>query len=72
MVRVITIMDDVYVDLNRLKKSKDMSFSEILRFLLKERRDEGRNLIKLAGSISDMDVDRSSMERMRKGTVWNR
>jgi len=72
MVRVITIMDDVYVDLNRLKKSKDMSFSEILRFLLKERRDEGRNLIKLAGSISDLDVDRPSMERMRKGAVWNR
>jgi len=72
MVRVITIMDDVYVELNRLKKSKDMSFSEILRFLLKERRDESRNLIKFAGSITELDVDRGSMDRVRRNQMWNR
>ena len=70
MVKVITIMDDVYADLYRLKRSKDMSFSEILRFLLQERRDDGRSIINLAGSISDIDVDRKVVERVRKGYNW--
>lgn len=72
MVKVITIMDDVYADLYRLKRSKDMSFSEILRFLLKERRDEGRSIINLAGSISEDDVDRRAMEKVRRAYVWGR
>ena len=72
MVKVITIMDDVYADLYRLKRSKDMSFSEILRHLLKERRDESRSIINLAGSISEEDVDRRAMEKVRKTYVLGR
>ena len=67
MVKVITIMDDVYADLYRLKQSKNMSFSEIFRYLLQERKDEGRSIIHLAGSISEADVDHRAMEKIRKG-----
>jgi len=72
MVKVITIMDDVYAELYRLKTSKNMSFSEVMRFLLKQQRDEGRNLINLAGSITEFDVDRHAMEKMRKIYTLNR
>ena len=67
MVRVITIMDDIYADLYKLKKAKGMSFSEVLRYLVHERGREGRSLINLAGSVSEMDVDRKSVDRVRKG-----
>lgn len=66
MVKVITIMDDVYADLYRLKRSKDMSFSEVLRFLLQERREEGRSIMHLAGSVTEFDVDRRAMDKMKK------
>jgi predicted CopG family antitoxin len=66
MVRVITIMDDVYDDLKRLKSSKDMSFSQVLRFLLKERKQES-TIISLAGSIEDKDVHRRQVNRIRRG-----
>lgn len=73
MVKVITIMDDVYAELYRLKKSKGMSFSEILRYLLKERSKEGRNIISLAGSVEDEDVDKRTAEKIRKERYgWGR
>ena len=65
MVKVITIMDDVYAELYRLKRSKGMSFSEVLRFLLKERRNE-RTIINLAGSVDAKDINRGVMERIRR------
>jgi predicted CopG family antitoxin len=65
MVKVITIMDDVYAELHRLKKSKGMSFTEVLRFLLKERRSE-KTIINLAGSIDEKDISRTAMERIRR------
>jgi len=69
MVKVITIMDDVYSELYRLKRSKGMSFSQVLRFLLKERRSE-RTIISLAGSIDDTDINRGAVEKIRK--AYNR
>ncbi|MDD5339754.1 MAG: antitoxin VapB family protein [Candidatus ainarchaeum sp.] len=72
MVKVITIMDDIYAELYQLKRSKNMSFSEILRYLVKQRRDENRNIIALAGSINEMDVDRRAMEKVRRVYAWNR
>lgn len=66
MVKVITIMDDVYAELYRLKKSRNMSFSELFRHMLKERRAEGRSIISLAGSIGDEDIDRRAVERIKK------
>ena len=72
MVKVITIMDDVYAELYRLKKSKDMSFSEAIRYLLREKRDEGKSIMQLAGSINEIDLDRSALERARRGMNWGR
>ncbi len=72
MVKVITIMDDVYSDLYKLKTSKDMSFSQVMRYLLKQRRDEAKSIIALAGSINEMDVDRRAMEKVRRVYAWNR
>lgn len=69
MVKVITIMDDVYTELYRLKRSKGMSFSEVLRFLLKERRGEG-TIINLAGSIDEKDIRRGAIEKIRRENNW--
>lgn len=65
MVKVITIMDDVYAELYRMKKPKGMSFTEILRYLLKQSRKEGRELLGLAGSVDEQDIDRRVLHRMR-------
>lgn len=65
-------MDDVYADLYRLKKSKGMSFSEILRYLVNEQKAEGRSIISLAGSIEDSDINVRAVERIRKESVLGR
>ena len=70
MVKVITIMDDVYSDLYKLKKSKGMSFSELFRFLLKERREGTGSIISLSGSIGDLDINRRAVAR--REIAWNR
>lgn len=66
MVKVITIMDDVYSELYSLKKSKGMSFSQAIRYLLKERREGNTGLFNLAGSIEEKDIDRSAKERISR------
>jgi predicted CopG family antitoxin len=72
MVKVITIMDDVYADLYRLKKSKGMSFSEVFRHLLKERRDRGNSILSFAASIEDSDIDHRAVDKVRKEAAWGR
>lgn len=67
MVKVITIMDDVYAELYRLKRSKNMSFTEIIRHLIQEKEKESKNIISLAGSINEGDIDRRAMEGIRRG-----
>lgn len=64
MVRVITIMDDVYVELNRLKKSKGMSFSEAIRYLLHERQENEKQLKMFAGAIKEDDIDKKALIKM--------
>ncbi len=66
MVKVITIMDDVYAELYRLKRAKGMSFSGAIRYLLKERRDEGKQILSFAGSIDSSDIDRRAVEKVRR------
>ena len=66
MVRVITIMDDVYDELKELKNSKNMSFSQALRYLLKEKKSES-TIIQLAGSIDENDMYRRTATRIRRG-----
>lgn len=70
MVRVITIMDDVYAELYKLKHAKGMSFSEVFRYLLSERETK-QDILSLAGSIEDSDVDRRVVEG-KKGVQWKR
>ena len=73
MVKVITIMDDVYAELYRIKRSKGMSFSQVLRHLMEERDKEERNILSLAGSLNEGDVDRKTMEGIKRGTEeWRR
>ncbi|MDO8553805.1 MAG: antitoxin VapB family protein [Candidatus Micrarchaeota archaeon] len=73
MVKVITIMDDAYADLYRLKKAKDMSFTEIIRFLIQEREKEGRNILTFAGSVSEADIHKRTLDNIRKGrNDWGR
>ena len=67
MVKVITIMDDVYADLYRLKRSKNMSFTEILRHIMKENEKESRNIISFAGSLEELDIDRKMTESVKRG-----
>ena len=66
MVKVITIMDDIYSDLYKIKKSKGMSFSELFRYLLKERKETGRSIISHAGSLSDDDIDKRAIHKTAK------
>ncbi len=66
MVKVITIMDDVYADLYRVKIAKGMSFSGAIRYLLKERREEGKRILSFAGTIGNEDVDRRALEKVRR------
>jgi predicted CopG family antitoxin len=66
MVKVITIMDDVYSDLWKIKISRGMSFSELFRYMLDEMKDDRGNIISFAGTVGEMDVDRKVMERFRR------
>ncbi len=72
MVKVITIMDDVYSDLYKLKAAKDMSFSELFRYMLDRMGEERDNVISFAGSVSENDIDRRAIERLRKEIMRNR
>ena len=72
MVKVITIMDDIYVDLYKMKRSKNMSFSELFRYLLKERKEGTGSIISLAGRINHDDIDAHAVDKIRYETAWAR
>lgn len=73
MVRVITIRDDVYAELYRLKKSKGMSFSQIIEYLINEKQEKTKDVLSFAGSISREDVDSRGLEGIkREEESWRR
>jgi predicted CopG family antitoxin len=72
MVKVITIMDDVYVDLHKLKSSKDMSFSELFRYMLSEMKTDRENIISFAGTVSELDVDHRAVNKLRREALRSR
>lgn len=73
MVKVITIMDDVYSELFKLKRTKGLSFSGAIRLLLKENQKEKKNILSFAGSINEDDIDRRAMENAKRGMQeWRR
>jgi predicted CopG family antitoxin len=55
MVKTITIADDVYTELLRIKGNK--SFSEVLRELLKTRKGNSDTLLKMFGVLSEDEYD---------------
>ncbi len=66
-------MDDVYADLFRIKKGKGMSFTEVLRFLLKENDRENKNILAFAGTITQDDIDRKVVDSVKRGNHdWKR
>ena len=70
MVKVITIRDDVYAGLFRVKRNKQMSFSEAIEYLLSVENQERRkntSMFALSGSVSREEVDRRLLDRMRRG-----
>ncbi|NYZ76888.1 hypothetical protein H0O02_01075 [Candidatus Micrarchaeota archaeon] len=69
MVKVITIMDDVYADLYRLKRAKGLSFTGAIRYLLKEAGDEKKQILAFAGSIDAGEVDRRAEGYARRERV---
>lgn len=70
MVKVITIRDDVYAKLFKIKRAKDMSFSEVLDFLVtvfQEKKGKKTDMLALAGTVSKDEVDRRLLDRIRRG-----
>lgn len=70
MVKVITIRDDVYADLYRIKRPRGMSFSEVLEYLIardQQRRGRKTDMLALAGMVSPDGIDRRLLDKMRRG-----
>jgi predicted CopG family antitoxin len=68
MVKVITIKDEIYDELKRLKDAKDMSFSEVISYLLRvERERMGRRveLSSLKGSLTRDEIRKKLLKRLR-------
>ena len=68
MVRVITIRDDVYIKLDKLKKSKGMSFSEAIDYLisvLQEKRTD-LSIMEFAGILGPRDVDEKHLATLKR------
>ncbi|MGV8176358.1 MAG: antitoxin VapB family protein [Candidatus Bilamarchaeaceae archaeon] len=72
MVKVITIRDEVYVELNRLKKSKDMSFGDAIDYLLKQDANSKSDLFDFSGSVTSSDIDSSIMHSVVREKKWKR
>ena len=68
MVKVITIKDDVYKKLLRLKRKRGESFSEVIEYLLNysARGEHARSLVNLAGSIGERSVRKDRLRRVLK------
>ncbi|VVB97974.1 Putative antitoxin [uncultured archaeon] len=70
MVKVITIRDDVYASLYKIKRARDMSFSEVLEYLVtleQQRKGKKTDMFALAGTVSREEVDRRLLDRMQRG-----
>ncbi len=68
MAKVITIKDEVYERLNKLKKREAMSFSEVINFLLNfyESHRESTGLLSYAGALKNKAVNMTRLRRLRR------
>ena len=72
MVKVITIMDDVYHELSRMKIEKNMSFTELFRDILAER-EKKRDIMSFASSVTDFEIDKHAIDVARKTSrAWKK
>ncbi len=69
MVKVITIRDEVYKKLFRVKRKLGVSFSDAIEYLidLSAKGEHTKGLINLAGSIRERDVRK---DRLRRVVRW--
>lgn len=70
MVKVITIRDDVYVSLYKIKRPKGMSFSEVLEYLIareQERKGKRTDMLALAGTLSKEEIDKRLLDKIKRG-----
>ncbi|WP_457550820.1 antitoxin VapB family protein [Archaeoglobus sp.] len=68
MVKTITIADDVYEELVRMKGNK--SFSELLREMIKEKRGNLDVLLKLAKVVDADRLEKVSKEIEKEFEKW--
>jgi predicted CopG family antitoxin len=70
VVKVITIRDDVYSKLYKIKISRGESFSETLDYLAdveRQSRSKGANVLLVAGSLRRDEVDMRMLDKIRRG-----
>ena len=69
MSKVITIKDEVYKRLLKLKKKQHMSFSEVLTFLQNfyESKRESTGLLMYAGALKDKIVSKPRLRKVFRG-----
>ena len=68
MVKVITIRDEVYKKLFRVKRKMGVSFSDAIDYLiqLSAKSEHTKGLINLAGSVKERDVRKDRLRRVIK------
>lgn len=70
MVKVITIRDDVYSSLFKIKRAKGMSFSEVLEYLVtqeSEKKGKKTNMLALAGQCTQTEFDIRLLDKIKRG-----
>ena len=68
MAKVLTIKDDIYKRLKKLKKREGMSFSEVINFLLNfyESHRESSSIAAYAGALKNKAIYMSRLRRLRR------
>ncbi len=70
MVKVITIRDDVYASLYKIKRTKNMSFSEAIEYLVSlenQRKGKRTDMFVLAGSFSKNEINYRLLDKLKRG-----
>ncbi len=73
MVKVITIRDEVYEQLRKLKDAKGMSFSEAIEYLLRIERERIRKraeLSALKGALAPSEIRRAMWRKLKGAKRW--
>ncbi|MEK6982776.1 MAG: antitoxin VapB family protein [Candidatus Micrarchaeota archaeon] len=66
MVHVITIDDESYSELFKVKRQNDCSFSKAIKHLIAQNKKVKTNVLAFAGSVNESDIDMRSIDSMEK------